>query len=84
MIRSNVTSNMLRTIGYDAGKRTLEVEFHNGRRYVYSGVDSHTHFKFVNADSVGDFFHKNVKNKFKHQELAPLKNTKAAYEEPES
>jgi len=38
--------------------------------------------RMVNADSVGDFFHKTIKNKFAYQELPPLKDTKAAHEEP--
>jgi len=38
--------------------------------------------RMVNADSVGDFFHKTIKNKFKYQELPPLKDTQAKDEEP--
>jgi len=82
MRRSNVTSNAFRTVGYDPATRTLEIEFHNGRRYAYAGVSTHTHMRMVNADSVGDFFHKTIKNKFKYQELPPLKDTQAKDEEP--
>lgn len=83
MRKSNVTSNAFRSVSYDPQQMRLEVEFHNGRRYAYHGVPHGTHWNFVNADSVGDFFHKQIKGKFKHQELQPLKDTKAADEEPE-
>lgn len=82
MRRLNVTSNMLRSIGYDQASRTLEVEFHNGRRYAFGGVSVSTHARFLNADSVGDFFHKEIKGKFKYKELGPLRDSKAKDEEP--
>lgn len=83
MIRSRVTSNPFRSIGYDAKTKTLEVEYKNGRRYHLSGVPSGVHYNLVNADSIGNHYNLNIRNKYKTQEMPPLRNTKAAYEEPE-
>jgi hypothetical protein len=83
MIRSRVTSNAFRSIAYDGDTKMLEVEFHNGRRYQFQGVPHGAHYDFVNADSVGDHFHRNIKGRFKYKELGPPRSTKAAYEEPE-
>jgi hypothetical protein len=38
MNRTSVKSTNLKSLGYDAERRELEVEFQGGRVYVYSGV----------------------------------------------
>ena len=80
--RNPVVSNSIKAVGYHEESQTLEVEFRNGRRYRYAGVGKQHHFKFLAADSPGDFFHKNVKGLFKHVEVDPRKESQAAEEEP--
>lgn len=80
--RNPVVSNSIKSVGYREESQTLEVEFRNGRRYRYADVSKQHYFKFLNADSPGDFFHKNVKGQFKHQEIDPRKESQAAEEEP--
>jgi len=77
-----VISNSIKAVGYHEETLTLEVEFHNGRRYRYTSVPKQHYFKFLAADSPGDFFHKNVKGAFQHQEVDPRKESQAAEEEP--
>jgi len=82
MKRLKVTSNAIRSIGYSHDQRHLEVEFHNGRRYVYEDVP-HTMFsRMLNADSHGDFLHQELRGVFKHRELPADTESKAADEEP--
>lgn len=83
MIRNRVTSNPFRSIGYDEGSRTMEVEYNSGRRYALRGVPRGVHDALINADSIGNHYNKNVRGRFKTQELPPLRNTKGAYEEPD-
>jgi len=80
--RNPVVSNSIQAVGYHEESGTLEVEFRNGRRYRYAGVGKADYFRFLNADSPGDFFHKNVKGRFKHVEVDPRKESEAAEEEP--
>ena len=80
--RNPVVSNSIQSVGYHEETQTLEVEFRNGRRYRYGGVPKSHYFKFLAADSPGDFFLKNVKGAFKHQEIDARKELQAAEEEP--
>lgn len=41
---------------------TLYVRFGNGKLYSYSPVGESTFKEFLNADSPGSYFHKNIKN----------------------
>ena len=82
MIYSNVTSNAIKRLGYDAGRKHCEVEFHNGRRYRLEGFPQAHFSNFVNADSVGGFFLSHVKDQFKTVELPARRSARAAEEEP--
>ena len=77
MKRLNVTSNAFRTVAYDKERQRLEIEFHNGRRYEYHGISPGTHYNLINADSIGTFFHRNIKLnlQYKSRELGPLKES---------
>jgi hypothetical protein len=68
-------SNPFRNVGYDHVNRHMEVEFRNGRRYRYEEFPHNLHTKFINADSMGDFFHSNIRPYFKGIPLGPLKDS---------
>jgi hypothetical protein len=61
MERERVVSTNIASIGYDAGSSTLEVEFHDGGVYQYSGVPSEVHAGLTAADSHGKFLDVHVK-----------------------
>jgi hypothetical protein len=61
--REPVSSTHLRSVGYDEGTRTLEVEFQNGKVYEYRGVGSEVHAALVESGSPGRFFQESVRNK---------------------
>lgn len=61
MERQRVVSSDIASIGYDTGSSTLEVEFHDGGVYEYSGVPSEVHAGLMAADSHGKFLNLHVK-----------------------
>jgi len=69
MERTPVQSNHMVSVGYDTGARKLQIEFHNGQVYEYHGVPEYFHKTLMDADSHGEFFHKNVKPHFKARKI---------------
>ncbi|HCR3555360.1 TPA: KTSC domain-containing protein [Morganella morganii] len=61
MNRVSVSSSNLRSVGYDPATNTLEVEFHHGGIYQYSGVPPHIHSGLMNASSKGQYFDAHIK-----------------------
>jgi hypothetical protein len=68
-----VQSSQIHAIGYDAGSRTLRVQFKSasglGSQYDYPGVPAETAEAFQKAESVGRFFGANIKGKFDFKKL---------------
>jgi KTSC domain len=62
-----VDSSMANTVGYDEDNQILQVEFHNGTIYQYSGVDEDTWEDFCQAESVGRFYNEEIKGKYDSQ-----------------
>lgn len=62
MERIIVESSDLASVGYDSVTTTLEIEFHSGGIYQYSGVPQDVHQGLMNAASKGSYFHQNIKN----------------------
>jgi hypothetical protein len=60
--RTGVESKLLKSIGYDADKKELHVEFGNGGIYTYHGVEPAVHADMMAAKSLGGHFLKHVKN----------------------
>lgn len=69
MERTQVKSSNIKSIGYDADSKTLEVEFIGGRLYQYKNVDSEKHDALMKSESVGKFYAANIKNKYDWQAL---------------
>ena len=49
MQRKRVNSSKLRSVGYDEGTKTLEVEMSNGQVYQYVGVYPEVYRRFMAA-----------------------------------
>ena len=62
MERTSVSSSNLSSVGYDPESLTLEIEFNNGGIYQYYDVQDHIYSEFMGADSLGSYFHHNIKN----------------------
>lgn len=61
MHRQAVSSSNIRSIGYDAGARVLEVEFLNGSVYQYHNVHQHLYDGLMRAASHGSYLDQFIK-----------------------
>ncbi len=64
MEREPVVSSNLRSIGYDAAQRILEIEFRHGGIYQYSGITSTTYQGLMQATSHGAYFNRYIRDKY--------------------
>ena len=67
--RLPVRSSNIRAIGFDPETRTLEVEFHNGGVYQYSGVPESIYQGLVRAASKGSYLHNHIKGKYPFRQV---------------
>jgi len=64
MDRKRVNASTIRSVGYDAGRQTLKVEFTSGSIVQYSGVSPEVHRRFMSAPSPGSFFQDQIDEHF--------------------
>lgn len=64
MNRTEVKSSNIKSVGYDADAKMLEVEFIGGRVYQYLKIDENKYTDLMLAPSIGKFYAINIKNKF--------------------
>jgi hypothetical protein len=62
MIKTNVNSNNIKSIGYQ--NNILEVEFKTSRIYQYSGVPISIYNQLMMAPSKGTFLSQHIKNNY--------------------
>jgi hypothetical protein len=61
MNRTPVSSSNLKSVGYDEGSSTLEVEFLHGGIYEYSNVPESRYSGLMSASSKGEYFDEYIK-----------------------
>jgi len=64
MKRKTVASSNIRSVGYDVERQVLEIEFSNGQVYHYWEVGPLEVVQFIFAESLGNYFAKNIKTKY--------------------
>ena len=69
--RRTVESSCLASIAYEAGARTLEVEFRKGAVYRYLDVPAALYDALMQAPSIGRFFASSIRNHFQYARVAP-------------
>ena len=69
MLRHEVQSSELRSIGYDANASTLEAEFHSGEVYQYFDVPAELVLELLEADSLGRYFNARIRSKFRFKKM---------------
>lgn len=62
---TKVESSNIEQLEYYKGTGRLIVTFKGGRRYQYLGVPEHLHKSMCEAESVGKFFAREIRNTFK-------------------
>ena len=69
MNREPVVSSNLVSVGYDPNSYTLEIEFMDGRIYQYFDVPEQVYDELLNANSAGQYFHRQVRGVYNYARL---------------
>jgi len=64
-----VKSSNIDSVGYDKDSMTLVVRFASGTTYEYLRVAPKQYSEMMNADSVGSYFSKNIRNQHRFNKL---------------
>jgi hypothetical protein len=56
-------------VGYDDSTKILEIEFHTGLVYQYSGVPPKVYADFMHSDEIGKFFSEKVRTQFRTKQV---------------
>lgn len=59
-----IRSTMASAMGYDKQRKILQIEFNSGSVYQYADVEMETWQGFLNSDSKGKFFNKEIKGHY--------------------
>jgi hypothetical protein len=62
--RQRVSASNIRSVGYDAGKQVLEIEFSSGSVMQYTGVSAEVHRRFMSSPSPGSFYQDQIDEHF--------------------
>ncbi len=69
MERLPVESSVIVAVGYDDSASILEVVFRTGRTYRYFRVPASEYDALVNAESVGAYFNREIRPRYKGVEV---------------
>lgn len=69
MNRKDISSSMIRSIGYDVDTSTLEIEFNSGSVWQYFDFSESDWYQFDGADSHGKYFHASIKGNFREAQV---------------
>ena len=64
-----IDSTAIARTGYSSAKRTLRLEYRNGRIYDYSDVPPEVYEQLLSADSAGEFVNIEIKPKYDYSEV---------------
>lgn len=76
--RIKVDSSNLKEVGYDHHKRELKVVFHSypGRLYTFYNVPARVYKELMEAESIGSYFARNIRNRYHSFAKTPLRYKK--------
>ena len=67
--RQSVKSRILRSVGYDDSTKILEIEFHTGLVYQYSGVPPKVYTDLMHSGEIGKYFSEKVRPRFQTKQV---------------
>jgi hypothetical protein len=67
--RLSVKSRILRSVGYDTNTKILEIEFHTGLVYQYSGVPPKIYADLMHSGEIGKYFSEKVRPRFQTKQV---------------
>ena len=69
MQRKSVTSDNLKSVGYDSVSGILEIEFKNRSIYQYSGVPESIYRGLMAASSHGTYHHQHIVDHYSYKRI---------------
>jgi KTSC domain-containing protein len=61
-----VESSLIQAVGYDAGRRLLEIAFTSGRAYWYADVPPDIYAGLMAAESKGEYFLAHIRDVYEY------------------
>jgi len=71
MTTVSLDSTTLAAAAYDDRRETLQLDFRDGTRYMYSGIAPNLYHELLRASSKGSFFNQHIRNDFPYVKIAP-------------
>lgn len=65
----SVESSNIAAVGYDQDAEVLYIEFKNGTTYTYDMVPFAVYQSLMDADSIGSFFHLNIRTVYEYTKV---------------
>lgn len=59
----------MRSVGYEARSRILEIEFDSGAVYQYLGVPARMYEQLIAAESKGRYFNREIRDSYQHVQV---------------
>lgn len=69
--RVELNSTTLAAVTYDNHRETLQLDFRDGTRYLYSGIAPSLYRELLCAVSKGSFFNRRIRNRFPYVKIPP-------------
>ena len=70
VLRQVVRSSSLRSVGYDAERHLLEIEFSHGGVYRYENVPPSVWLRLKQAPSKGTYFHDHIRDTYATERIS--------------
>lgn len=78
MERTEVESTTMRSVGYEAATRVLEIEFQSGAVYQYLDVPQEVHAALMQAESKGGYFNFEIRDAYRYTLISEAPHRKRA------
>ena len=69
MDRQTVSSSNIRSVGYDAENKILEVAFSSGGVYQYFNVPEHRYSRLMSSFSKGSYLADHIRNNYRYRKV---------------
>ena len=69
MERKKVSSSQIRSVGYEPGAQTLEVEMSDGTIWQYSKVPSEVYRRLMAAPTIASYYRDNIEEDYSRKRL---------------
>ncbi|HTS52129.1 MAG TPA: KTSC domain-containing protein [Burkholderiales bacterium] len=69
MERKKVNSSQIRSVGYDPGSQTLEVELTDGSIWQYAKVPTEVHRRLMAAPSMVSYYRDNLEDEYSRRRI---------------